>query len=247
MIFFRRTLVPGLMIFLGVMTQVLMLNYLYGVAVKTFSTTLFIMGLYLLSKYIPKLIDFLLLHKPSKIEIPALRIGAPWKKKVRIILKYGYFAFALILITLLQIQLHSRLHNHLPIAIEGAYDVHVFETNGVKNTDFFDEERWNQVVVNNSIDGLTSSGHIAFGTTKRELATFEIDSLNQVSVTFDRDTSIVFKGNHQLSEDSFIWTGTIGNDSIRMVLKKNERELVLRDSPFKLIFEPGEGENLRTR
>ena len=102
-------------------------------------------------------------------------------------------------------------------------------------------------MVNQSLDGLTSSGHVSLGTTKRELATFEVDSLNQVSVTFDRDTSIVFKGNHQLSEDSFIWTGTIGNDSIRMVLKKNERELVLRDSPFKLIFEPGEGENLRTR
>ena len=219
LIFFRRTLVLGLLIFLGVMSNVLMLNYLYGVAVKTFSTTLVLMGLFLLDEYIPKLINFLLLQKPSRIEIPALNIVTPWKRKGRFILKYGYISLGTLWIIILQFQLSSRLNAYSPIVIEGAYDVHVFDTNGIENPDYFDEERWNQVVVNESRDGLTSSGHVSLGTTKRELATFEIDSLNQLSVTFHRDSSMVFNGQHQLSEDSFIWTGTIGKDSIRMVLQ----------------------------
>jgi hypothetical protein len=247
LVFFRRTLVLGLLIFLGVMSNVLMLNYLYGVAVKTWSTTLLIMGLFLLAEHLPKLIDFLLMQKTSRIEIPALNIVTPWKRKARLILKYGYIALGTLWIILLQFQLSSRINAYSPIAIEGAYDVHVFATNGMENADYFDAQRWNQVIVNRSPDGLSSTGHVTLGTTKRELATFKLDSLNQLSVSFDRDSSMVFKGHHRLSGDSFIWTGKVGNDSIRMVLKKNERELILHESPFKLVVEPGDQENLRTR
>lgn len=247
LIFFRRTLVLGLLIFLGVMSNVLMLNYLYGVAVKTWSTTLVIMGLFLLWEYIPKLIDFLLLQKSSRIKVPAFNFVTPWKRKARLIFKYGYIALGTLWIILLQFQLSSRINAYSPIAIEGAYDVHVFAKNGMENADYFDEQRWNQVIVNRSSDGLSSTGHVTLGTTKRELATFKLDSLNQLNVSFDRDSSMVFKGHHRLSGDSFIWTGKVGNDSIRMVLKKNERKLILHESPFKLVVEPGDQENLRTR
>ena len=247
LIFFRRTLVLGLLIFLGVMSNVLMLNYLYGVAVKSWSTTLVIIGLFLLWEHLPKLMDFLLFQKSAKIEVPALNIDTPWKKRARLILKYGYIALVLFILVDSNYKIHSRVNSYNPIPIEGAYDVHSFIVNSTENTDFFNENRWNQVVVNKSPDGLTSSGHVMLGTIKRELATFKIDSLNQLSITFDRDSSMVFKGLHRLSGDSFIWTGTIGKDTIRMVLRKNERELTLHESPFRLIVEPGEQENLRTR
>ena len=247
LIFFRRTLVLGLLIFLGVMSNVLMLNYLYGVAVKTFSTTLVLMGLFLLFEYIPKIVKFLLLQKSTKIEARELHFATPWKRKARLILKYGYIAFALIVLVDRNYRVYSRVNKYSPIAIEGAYDVHSFEVNGRANTDYFDASRWNQVVVNPSPDGSSSTGHVSLGTTKRELATFELDSLNHLSITFDKDTSMVFKGYHQLSGDSFIWKGQIAKDSVRMVLKENERELTLHESPFILIIKSGSQENLRTR
>lgn len=247
LIFFRKTLVLGLLIFLGVMSNVLMLNYFFGVAVKTFSTTLFIMGLFLLLEHIPKLIDFLLLQKSRKIEIPELDFVTPWKKKARLILKYGYISFLLIFLVYLQVQLYSRLNGYSPIEIEGAYDVHSFEVNGTANTDYFDSLRWNQVVVNRSLNGSSSEGHIMLGATKRELATFEIDSLDQLKIIFAEDSAMVFEGTHRISGDSFIWTGQIGNDSTKIVLKRNQREIPLDETPFTFIMPPGNQENLRTR
>lgn len=247
LLFFRRTTLLGLLLFLGVMSNVLMFNYFYGVAVKIFSTTLVLMGLFLLAEYIPKLIDFLLLQKATKIETPKLNLVTPWKKKARLILKYGYIFTGLIGLIILHVQIYSRLNNFDPIEIEGAYDVHSFEVNGTANTNYFDALRWNQVVVNPSLDGSTSSGHISLGTTKRELATFEVDSLNRLKIEFARDSSIIFKGSHRLEGDSFIWEGKISNDSIKMVLKRNEREIPLNEIPIKLIMNAGDAENLRTR
>ena len=247
LLFFRRTTLLGLLLFLGVMSNVLMFNYFYGVAVKIFSTTLVLMGVFLLLEYIPKLIDFLLLQKATKIEVPELKLVTPWKKKARLIFKYGYISIGLTGLMVLHVQIYSRLNNYIPIEIEGAYDVHSFEVNGTANTNYFDALRWNQVVINPSLDGSTSSGHVSLGTTKRELASFEIDSLNQLKIAFARDSSVLFEGSHRLAGDSFIWTGLLGKDSIEMVLKRNKREITLRDRPIMLIMDAGEAENLRTR
>jgi hypothetical protein len=247
LILFRRTLVLGLLIFLGVMSNVLMFNYLYGVGVKSYSTVLVLMGLFLLAEHIPKLIDFLLRGKPAKIEVAELHFTKPWKKRARLLLKYGYIAFVLIVLADRNYRVYARVNARDPIPIEGAYDVHTFVVNGEANTDYFNEERWNQVVVNPSRDGSSSTGHVSLGTTKRELATFEIDSLDVVTVTFANDTSMVFSGTHRVSGDAFIWTGTMGTDSTRMILKKNTRVLSLHERPFTLINEPNGAESLRKR
>ena len=247
LLFFRRSTLVGLLIFLGVMSNVLMFNYFYGVAVKIFSTTLVLMGLFLFVEYIPKLINFLLLQKSAKIEVTQLNLITPWKKKARLILKYGYISVGLVALIILHIQINSRLNNYTPIEIEGAYDVHSFTVNGKENKDYFDEHRWNQVIVNRSLDGSSSSGHIALGTTKRELASFEIDSLHRLRVVFAKDSSLIFRGSHRKVDDTFVWTGQVSEDSIKMVLKRNKRELILHETPIKLIMDTGEAENLRTR
>ncbi|WP_435624158.1 hypothetical protein [Flagellimonas sp.] len=247
LLFFRRTTLLGLLIFLGIMSNVLMFNYFYGVAVKIFSTTLVLMGLFLLLEYMPKLIDFLLLQKSVKIEVPQLNLVTPWKKKARLIFKYGYILIGLVGLVILHFQTYSRLNDHTPIEIEGAYDVHSFQLNGKANTDYFDALRWNQVVVNRSLDGSSSSGHVSLGTTRRELASFEIDSLNQLRIVFARDSSTIFTGSHRQAGDTFVWTGQIAEDSIEMVLKRNKRELTLHERPIMLIMDAGEAENLRAR
>ncbi|OZV70113.1 hypothetical protein [Winogradskyella aurantia] len=247
LIMFRRTLVLGLLLFVGVMSQILMYNYFYGVGVKTFSTLLMIMGLFLLVKYIPKLIDFLLLGKSSTIEVSELTIKTPWKKKARLLLKYGFIVFALIFIVQRNYDLYNRLNSYSPIAIEGAYDVYSFKVNGTENTNYFDTERWNQIVVNKSLDGKSSDGHVSLGTTIRQLAHFEIDSLNQLTVTFIRDSLVVFKGVNNISGDSLVWNGKMGNDTAQFILKKNKRELPLHERPFRLINPTNGSENLRIR
>ena len=71
LIFFRRTLVLGLLIMIGVMGNVVLFNYLYGVPVKLFSSTLVIMGLFLLLEYIPMMVRFFsLVKKEAQIKSP---------------------------------------------------------------------------------------------------------------------------------------------------------------------------------
>jgi len=247
LIFFRRTLVLGLIIMLGVMGNVVLFNYLYGVPVKLFSTTLVIMGLFLLLEYIPTLINFILGEKESRIKVEPLQVATPWKKKTRLFLKFGSILIVLVAIIISTFQRYSETNTHNPIEIEGAFDVHSFEINGKENQNYFDSIRWNQVVVNKSQDGLSSDGHVMFGTTKREMAIFEIDSTDQLKITFVDDSTMVFTGRHVNAKDSLIWSGEIGSDSAQLVLKRNKRAIPLHETPFKFIHKPGRAENITTR
>ena len=58
---------------------------------------------------------------------------------------------------------YSISSKHTPIEIEGAYDVHDFEVNGIANQKLFlTRFAGIKIVVNKSLDGLSSDGHVMF-------------------------------------------------------------------------------------
>ena len=65
LLLFRRTTTLGALVVLGVMTNVLMLNLSYDVAVKLLSMQLIVMTLVLLAPDARRLVDLLVLHRPT--------------------------------------------------------------------------------------------------------------------------------------------------------------------------------------
>lgn len=237
LILFRRTLILGLLLLLGVLGNVVLLNFMYGVPVKLFSATLWLMCIYLLAEDIPKLLNFFLFHKQEMIERFRFNFTTPWKKWGRILLKYGFIAYALINLTMTYRGYYESRHQLTPFELEGAYDVHSFKVNGVENTSAVDTRRWNQIVINNSRNGTSSYGQIQLGTSLREGAMFKLDSLNLLTITPRGKRLETFSGIHRKEEDTFTWQGLLGQDSVTLVLKRNEKAFTLDTRGFMWIME----------
>ena len=238
LILFRRTLIVGLLLLLGVLGNVVLLNFLYGVPVKLFSAMLWLFCIYLIAEYVPKLINFLLLQRQEKLEQFEFNLNTPWKKWGRIILKYGFILYAVISLTLNYSKSAARRSVKKPMGIEGAFDVHSFKVNGVEQNSVIDTSRWNQVVVNDSRSGTASFGQVLLGTSLREGAIFRMDSINNLTITPRGEVLKKFTGTHvKTGDDTFSWEGMIGTDSVQLILKRKEKELILDTRKFTWIME----------
>lgn len=237
LILFRRTLLVGLLLLLGVLGNVVLLNFLYGVPVKLFSATLWLMCIYLLAEYVPKLINFFLLNKQETINRFAFNLTTPWKKYGRLLLKYGFIAYAIFTLVRDDMKYYQSRQKTAPFELEGAFDVYSFKTNGIDDKLAVDTTRWNQIVINKSRNGTSGFGHVLLGTSIREGAIFRLDSLNQLSITPRGDRLTAFEGTHVKAEDGFTWEGMMGKDSVQLMLRRNEKEFTLDTREFMWIME----------
>jgi hypothetical protein len=83
----RRTCILGALVALGVMINVMMLNYSYDVPVKLYSTHLVVMSMLVLAPDAKRLFNFLVLNRP----VPASFLGGVWQSRwswwTRLVLK----------------------------------------------------------------------------------------------------------------------------------------------------------------
>jgi hypothetical protein len=80
LLLFRRTTTLGALVLIAVIGNVVMLNFCYDVCVKLYSLHLWLMALFLLLPEIGRLIDVLVLHRPTvpaRIQ-PFVIAGRPW-------------------------------------------------------------------------------------------------------------------------------------------------------------------------
>ena len=70
LIFLRRTRVLGLIFSAFILMQVILINFSFDISVKLFSIFLFLLNIYLLSPWISRLWNFLILNKIEKLQKP---------------------------------------------------------------------------------------------------------------------------------------------------------------------------------
>lgn len=73
---------------------------------------------------------------------------------------------------------------------------------------------WNQIVINNSRNGILGFGYVFLGILIREGVIFKLDSLNNLSIIFRGDRLMVFEGMYVKVGDGFIWEGLMGKDLV---------------------------------
>src|SRR5271163_3293724 len=95
LLFFRRTTTLGALIVLGVMANVVALNFSYGVPVKIFSSELLLLAIFLLGPETKRLLNVFVLNRPAA----AVNLGGPWRigwmPKPRMVVNAAIVIFAL--------------------------------------------------------------------------------------------------------------------------------------------------------
>lgn len=107
LLLFRRTMVLGALITMGVSVNIMATNYFFDVPVKIVATALFVFSLFLLLPYIRPLFGFLIQGKSAQAQMIAKPIYAkPWKNKLMVGTKI------LVLLVFLTQQISGLLNRH---------------------------------------------------------------------------------------------------------------------------------------
>ena len=237
LILFRRSLLPGLFVLLGVMGNVFLLNLLYGVPVKLFSFFLILIIVYLLLGYRKRLLDFFLNRPTEPIAIRPY-FDKAWQKYLRIGLKVAFFLYAFGFSLYNYYDYYKTSKELTPLAIEGAFDVDSFTRNGIAQHSPTDTTRWNRIVVSSRSRPGSGYGHITSGTSTFRQVNFSLDSTMNLTIKPRFDTTALFRGQvEQKGDHQFVWQGISGADTLELVLRRNERQFKLDRRKFMWIME----------
>jgi hypothetical protein len=147
LLFFRRTTTLGALVLLGVLVNVVAMNYAFDVPVKIFSTHLLVMVAILLARDARRLVDLLLRNRP----VPAADLGAPplagrWPRGVRVVKAVLVAGLSLLLVhqSWQVYARHGDGRDRSPL--EGAYQVIGLEKDGVATAPA-DPQGWRQVAI----------------------------------------------------------------------------------------------------
>jgi hypothetical protein len=150
LLLWRRTTTLGALVLMGVMSNVVLLNFTYDVPVKLFSSQLLLVAMYLAASDLRRLLDVLVLHRPTTAPHFAPHFAVRWKERVRVVFKGAF-----LVVVLGNSALEARKHwatwgDGAPKpALYGVWKVESFERGGAQvATD--DPTRWTRLAVDSS-------------------------------------------------------------------------------------------------
>lgn len=149
LLMFRRTQLLGALLLLGVLGNVVMLNFCYDVPVKVHSTHLFLMLLYVVTPDVDRLVNFFLYNQPA--QPPSAEPQPTWRhgKRVRTIVTFCIVVAQLVEPCQMIVQHLRREANSSPSALYGLYAVESFVSSGRSVPMKWEEDkRWSKVVIN---------------------------------------------------------------------------------------------------
>lgn len=131
LLFYRRTALLGALMSMGVMTNVVLLNFCYDVPVKLFSTHLLVMAFLIALPDVKRLLKFFLKNvsvEPAPVREP---FAARWKERTRIVAKSAFIA---VFLGGQVYGLWTQAHEYGPAAkqppMQGAHEVDSFVRDG---------------------------------------------------------------------------------------------------------------------
>lgn len=155
LLFYRRTTTLGALVVIGVMSNVVIMNFSYDVPVKIFSSHLLLLALFLTVKDIRRLVNFFFLNRAAPPSNLATPFSAPRLHIARHVIKTLVIGYALY--TQISGGLEARsLYGDLreTPALYGIYDVDTFVANGDTLAPLTtDTERWRKLFIDYNYAG----------------------------------------------------------------------------------------------
>jgi uncharacterized membrane protein YphA (DoxX/SURF4 family) len=145
LLFFRRTTTLGALVLAVLLTNVVLLNFCYDVPVKINSTHYLAMCVLLLVPDLRRLVDVLVLHRPTQPSLRTLELPRRWMRIGRRIAKYG--GIALITCLFARQQMDAVTPRRVDAWYDGYWNVTSFVRDGVSVPAVVDDAtRWQWLV-----------------------------------------------------------------------------------------------------
>ncbi len=227
----RRTTTLGALVVVGVMANVVMLNFCYDVPVKLFSTRLLVWGCFIAALDARRLVAVFANTGSTQ---PHMLPHLYRKRKARIAGQVGkalVAAFLLLAATIAPIMMKAETDASTK-AIQGTYEVKTYQRGGVDVPPLVtDADRWHRVVVE------TYDRFVVFGADGTR--TFYAPTLDEDAGT------LTLVHHHDDAEETYVFayavdeSGTIDlrDDERHIVLEQYEPEFLLRDRGFHWVQE----------
>ena len=215
LLFFRRTTALGALIIIGVMINVVMLNFCFDVTVKLFSCHLLLISIFILSPDIKRLVDFFIFNKTSVLSVTKLELPKKWMRVTRIIVKPAVITG---ITALYIIPYYLGEDWGAPYkSINGTYRV----TNFILNRDTLpplttDTVRWSKLLLE------TGAAKITTMADSSSMYGFEIDSVHKtLKLISEADTTEKYSFIYENKPDNyFSISGIFRSDTISVLFKK---------------------------
>ncbi len=208
LLFFRRTATLGSIIVLGLLANVIAVNFSFDINVKLYSLVLMTMALFLLSKDITRLFSFFFLNKivyPSAD--PPIRFKKKWENTALLAAKYAFILYVIFFgLRANFYRTFEERDSPVKPPLYGIYNVTAF----IRNKDTIkplatDTNRWRKLIVsaprgNASImlmDGTVRPFVFKPETAKKEIVMYaRSDALDKYTFTYDEseDSVLVLQG-----------------------------------------------------
>lgn len=240
-LFFNRTKALGSLIVIGVMTNVVMMEFSYDVSLKLISIHLLLISFLVLSPDIQRIIDFFIFHKTISLTNSVNNIDKRWLRISRVVLKSIIIVGFTSSIIYTYRSVPSSPKSHL-------YGVYIAErfilNNDTANVSKVEENGWNKMIIDNdynytqiiTIDDSTTYYKAIIDTTRQTL---------QLTVFNDTATKYLFVYREKPG-DYLELSGKLNGDDVSITFKrKNIRKYRLVSRGFNWINEyPHIGRNI---
>jgi uncharacterized membrane protein YphA (DoxX/SURF4 family) len=217
-LFFRRTTTFGALFSMVVIGNIVAINFCYDVPVKIYSSTLFIMSVFLAVPDLKRLLNVFILNRPTQ---PVTYKDFVYKRWHRIIVKcckavFILYTFYSSIFGSLNGQSEYGDKRKLP-PLHGLYNTTVF----VRNKDTIlplttDTTRWKQLIIE-----FDKNAQIKFMNDKIEWVNFNVDTVEHL-ITFNSYSDTMDKSilSYKMNDSSLTLTGNLFDDSAYIRLKK---------------------------
>ncbi len=241
LLFFRRTTTLGALVVVGVMANVVALNFFYDVPVKIYSSHLMMMGVFLLIPDLRRLANVLVLNRPTEAVVLRTPFQPLW-------LERGIRALKVLFVGWLLYSNVSSVWKHLGEwgdagprpALYGVYDVESFTRNGEALPLLAGDARaWRNMAIGKRnrltvrfMDGTAKRYRMEENAEKKALA------LSATSFPGEKDDEKAELTWSQPDPEHLVVEGTFRNDTIQVRLKKiDESKFLLVNRGFNWIQE----------
>jgi hypothetical protein len=243
LLLYRRTVTLGLLIGLGVYTNVLIMNLGYDIPVKLFSAHLVLMCLYLLTGDIERLANFFIFNRPTAQSMLYHLEPKKAGRKLRLAIKFVFLLAVAYLIAgpynhkRRQSAMETREIAPIPY---GFYDVTAF----VKNGDTLpvlanDRLIWKDIIFErgNKVASVNSCDTLFKQISSRGMFYYRADTIKSTMRCYKQTAKgnvTIFTLRYRLSRNKKqvqMWVG-LKKDSIYLKLEKNNRKFILAQKPF---------------
>jgi hypothetical protein len=218
LLFFRRTTLLGALILFGVYLNIVVLNFSYDVPVKLYSSHLLLMCVFLIAPHVPRLWQFLVLHRPVAA-ISLQPVFSDTQKQAMLLA---------VKIVLLSCLIYSQINNGLARqdqlnnfiaepSFSGIYQVDTFVLRGDTIPAILNNNvRWRRVVV-----GPGAGAKIEYMDGVEMFLNFTADTVLHSLRIASSPTGYGYEFQYApLDSTHYLWKGLMGQDSLNLAVNK---------------------------